>query len=318
MALLLTEKDVAELLTMDIAIETIEEGFRQQAAGQASNSPRLRLPLGKGAFNFMAAAAPGLGVMGMKTYGVFGAGGAKFYVQLYSTENGELMAVIEANTMGQIRTGAASGLATRLMAREDSSDVGIIGSGFQARTQLEAVCRVRDVKTVRVFSRRLERREEFARWAFEALDVSITAVDSAEDCITGSDIAIAITSAASPVIKGAWLKDGAHVNAAGSNHWMRREVDSDTVMRSRVIVTDDVEQAKIECGDLILPVDKGGLRWRQVHELSELVSGAVQGRHDDNDITLFESQGVALEDIAIGIRIVQMAREKGIGREVSL
>jgi ornithine cyclodeaminase/alanine dehydrogenase-like protein (mu-crystallin family) len=313
----LTENDVAELLTMDIALEAVEEGFRQQAAAQASNSPRLRLPLSKGAFNFMAAAAPGLGVMGMKTYGVFGPGEAKFYVQIYSTDTGELIAVVEANTMGQIRTGAASGLATRLMAREDASDVGIIGSGFQARTQLEAVCRVRDVKNVRVHSRTPERRNGFARWANEALGVSVVAVESGEECITGSDVAIAITSAASPVIKGAWLKDGAHVNAAGSNHWMRREVDSEVVMRSRVIVTDDVEQAKVECGDLILPIDKGGLRWRQVHELSELVSGAVKGRHGDDDITLFESQGVALEDIATGIRIVNIARERGVGQEVS-
>jgi len=318
LALLLTENDVAGLLTMDIALEAVEEGFRQQAAAQASNSPRLRLPLAKGAFNFMAAAAPGLGVMGMKTYGVFGAGGARFYVQLYSTENGELLAVIEANTMGQIRTGAASGLATRLMARDDASDVGIIGSGFQARTQLEAVCRVRDVSTVRVYSRTSERREEFARWASKTLDVSVTAVDSAEECIRGSDIAIAITSAASPVIKGAWLKDGAHINAAGSNHFMRREIDSEAVLRSRVIVTDDVEQAKIECGDLILPVDKGGLRWRQVHELHEVVSGAAKGRHTDDDITLFESHGVALEDIATGMRVVRMARERGVGQEVSM
>lgn len=318
MALFLTENEIAGLLTMDIAIEAIEEGFRQQAAAQASNSPRLRLPLDKGAFNFMAAAAPGLGVMGMKTYGVFGAGGARFYVQLYSTVSGELLAVIEANIMGQIRTGAASGLATRLMARKDASDVGIIGSGFQARTQLEAICLVRAVNKVRVYSRSTEGRTEFAKWAKEALGISAVAVDSAEQCVRGADIVITITNAASPVINGTWLEDGVHINAAGSNHWMRREIDTEAVMRSRVIVTDDVEQAKIECGDLILPAEKGGLHWKHVHELSEVVSGAVEGRHMDDDITLFESQGVALEDVATGIHILRMARERGVGQEISL
>lgn len=315
MALYLTEQDVVGLLTMDIALEAVEDGFKHQAAGTASNNPRRRAGLAGGEFNTMSAAAPGLGVMGMKTYGSYGQGGARFYVQLYSTETGELMAVIEANAMGQIRTGAASGLATRLMAREDAASVAIIGSGFQARTQLEAVCLVRAIETARVFSRSPERRERFASRASAELGIDVVAADSAEECVRDADIAVTITSAAGPVLEGAWLAPGTHINAAGSNHWKRREIDGEAVERARVVVTDDVEQAKIECGDLIHPIDRGVLRWRQVHELSELVSRSVPGRIECDDITLFESQGVALEDMATGVRVYDMARAAGIGQE---
>ena len=316
MALYLTEDDVAGLLTMDVALEAVEEGFRRQADGTASNSPRSRLTTGNGDFNFMAAVAPGLGVMGMKTYGAYGPGGARFYVQLYSTESGELMAVIEANTMGQVRTGAASGLATSLMAREDATAVGMIGAGFQARTQLEAMCRVRPIRAARVYSRTPERRKRFVAWATAELGIEAVAVDGAEECVSGADIAITITNASSPVLKGEWLAPGAHVNAAGSNHWLRREIDREAVARARVVVTDDVEQAKFECGDLIHPIERGVLRWRQVHELSEIVSGVAPGRTGPDDITLFESQGVALEDIATGVRLCRMARERGVGQEM--
>lgn len=318
MAIFLTEADVDQLLTMDIALEAIEEGFRHQAAGAADNSPRSRLRIEGGFFNFMAASAPGMGVMGQKAYAAVRGGLSHFYVQLYSSDDGELLAVFEASDMGKVRTGAASGVATKYMASPDARTVGIIGSGYQARTQLEAVCRVRDITSARVFSRKPERRQKFADQMSAGLGIDVTAVENAEECVTDADIVVTITTSVAPVLEGGWLNPGTHVNAAGANHWMRREIDDETVRRAGTIVADDVEQAKIECGDLMQPIERGLLRWDDVHDLHEIVSGAAPGRTDAEEITMFASQGMALEDIAVGERLYKLAKEQGVGTELPL
>ena len=313
MALYLAEEDVAAVLTMDIALEEVEKGFVHLAEGKAFNFPRNRLPNGDGAFNFMAATAPELGAMGMKTYD-FGANSSRFYVQLYDTTTAELIALIEANGMGQVRTGAASGIATKHMARADASTVGMIGSGYQASTQLEAVCGVRDITSARIYSRNRENRERLASVMERRLGIEVRPVDSGRECVEGVDVVNVITTAPTPALLGGWLGAGTHVNAAGNNHWMRQEVDSEVVRRASVIVADDVDGAKIECGDLVEPIDRGVLAWDHVRNLSDVVTGQVAGRRSDDDITLFESQGVAIEDIAVGIRVYRMARELGLGR----
>ena len=315
MALYLTEDDVAGLLTMDEALEAVEECFVHLARGTAFNFPRNRLPNGRGAFNFMAATAPGLGVMGLKVYGV-GAGRPRFLVYLHDAGTGELVALMEANRMGQVRTGAASGVATKHMARQDASVVGMIGSGYQAATQLEAVCRVRKVTSARVYSRTPENRERLASEMESRLGIEVRPVESGRECVEGADIVNVITNAPKPVLLGEWLSPGAHVNAAGNNHWMKQEIDYDVVRRAAVIATDDVEGAKIECGDLVYPIDRGITSWDRIRHLADVVTGAVQGRSGDEEITLFESQGVAIEDIAVGIRVYQMAQEQGIGQEL--
>ena len=237
-------------------------------------------------------------------------------VTLYDYESGQMLACMEAGRLGQIRTGAASGLATRYMAREDAGTVAVIGSGFQARTQLEAVCAVRDIKQARVFSRRQERREDFAQRSSERLGVDVQAVDSAQECVEGADIVIAITSAREPVVLGEWLAEGAHVNAAGGNHWQRREIDEAAVLRSELIVVDDLEQARIECGDLMWLEARGSFRWGMAHELRDVVAGRVPGRLSPEGVTLFESMGVALEDIAAAELVYRKAREQGVGVEL--
>ncbi len=303
---------------MDVALSAVEEGFKHQAAGTATNSPRSRIRIEGGFFNFMSAAAPGLGVMGGKSYGAIGAKLLHFYIQIFSSEDGELLAVFEASRLGQMRTGAASGVATRYMAREDARSVGIIGAGYQARTQLEAVCRVRDIESAQVYSRTPERREKFANEMGDRLGIDLRAVDSAEECARGSDIVVTMTSSSRPVLNGEWLSPGTHVNAAGANHWMRREIDDDAVTRADIVVADDVEQARVECGDLLQPIERGLLQWREVLDLHQVVSGEAQGRAGDDQITLFASQGMALEDIAVGARLYQMAVEQGVGAELSL
>jgi len=315
MALFLNEREVAQLLPMKECVDVLEEAFAHAGAGQVENKPRSRIRMPGGFFHFMAAADAGHGVFGYKAYPSF-AGGAKMLVMLYDFESGELLACLEAGRLGQIRTGAASGLATRHMARANASSVGIIGSGFQARSQLEAICAVRDIKEARVYSRRPERREDFARRMGEALSLVITPVASAQDCVAGMDVVVTITSARDPVLEGEWLKPGAHVNAAGGNHWMRREVDEATVTRADLIVVDDLEQAKVECGDLLYPQGRGTFRWEMVHELREVIAGRVPGRPSDQSVTLFESLGVALEDIAAAQLVYHKAREQGIGQEL--
>jgi len=316
LAIFLMENDVKEILTMDMALDTVEESFRLMAEGTASNSPRSRIRLPNGVLNFMAGAAPGIGVMGFKSYGVTRGNPVKFYVQLSSTETGELLAVIEASDLGQIRTGAASGVATKYMAKEDASSVGVIGSGYQARTQLEAVCKIRPITSARVYSRKPENREKFAADMSASLGIEVTASESGEACVKDVDVVITMTSTSRPVLEGDWLSPGTHINAAGANHWMRRELDGKAVGRADVVVTDDIEQAKLECGDLIYPNEFGTIRWEQVISLSDVVAGVAKGRNLAEDITLFESQGLALQDLTTGMRIYNIAKERGLGQQL--
>lgn len=301
---------------MQLALESVEEGFKVLAEGNAANSARTRLPLPTGVFNFMSAVAPGMGVFGIKAYGIARGNPVKFWVQISSTETGELLAIVDAGDMGQIRTGAASGVATKYMAKESASSVGVIGSGYQARTQLEAVCAVRDIKSAKVFSRTEERRDRFASRMSEKLGIDVTASDSAEACVDGTDVVITMTSTSQPVLRGEWLQPGMHINAAGANHWMRRELDGVAVSKADIIVTDDINQAKAECGDILFPVETGHVRWDQVRSMADVIGGRTPGRNSDDDITLFESQGIALEDIAAGIKIYHIAKERGIGTEL--
>ena len=317
MSIYLTESEVESLLTMEMALEAVECVFLERGEGRATNRPRYRLPFGGGSLQVMSAAAPGLGVAGLKVYSAM-RGGSTFHVHLYDRDrwppgydrHGE---AIEANQLGRVRTGAASGIATKYMARRDASTVGVIGCGYQASTQLQAVCAVREIAAVKAFSPTPERRESFASEMTAALDVPVVPVASAEEAAVEADVVVTITSASRPVLEGKWLRPGTHINAAGGNHWMRRELDEVAVRRADVLVVDDLEQAKIECGDIISPVERGVIRWEQVAELSDVVTGKVPGRQSDEQITLFESDGVALEDIATGLRLYELARQKGVG-----
>ena len=317
MSLFLNEEEVAQLLPMNDCIQALDRAFVHAAQGSTEVKSRSRMVMPNGMFHFMAAADSGAGVFGYKAYPSFAAsGGAKMVVMLFDYQTGQLLSCMEGGRLGQIRTGAASGLATKYMAREDAAQVAVIGSGFQARTQLEAVCAVRQVGQAKVYSRRQERREEFARRMTESLNVEVIPVDSGQECVADADIVLVITSSREPVLLGEWLKPGVHVNAAGGNHWMRREIDQEAVERADVIVVDNLEQAKIECGDLIWPQARGVFRWDMVHQLQDVVAGTVSGRPGPQAITLFESMGIGLEDIAAAQVVYQKASEQGMGREL--
>ncbi|HZS34474.1 MAG TPA: ornithine cyclodeaminase family protein [Methylomirabilota bacterium] len=317
MALLLTESDVTTLLPMSLALEAVEQVFRWQGEGRLTNRPRVRLPVPGGLLHVMPAALPEARVMGLKAYATV-RGGAKFVVLLFAAESGALLAVIEADRLGQMRTGAASGVATRYLAREDADRVGCYGTGWQARSQLEAVCAVRGVREVRVYGRDPARRARFAEEMSGALGLRVVAVDEPEAAARDAGILVTITNSRTPVLEGRWIAPGAHVNAAGSNALQRAELDVEAVRRAAVVVTDSLEQARVECGDLVAPIAQGVLRWEDVHELGEVVVGKHPGRTRADAITLFESQGVAMEDVAVAVRLVERARERRVGTEIPI
>jgi alanine dehydrogenase len=315
--LLINEEEVRQLLPMNECVEVIDKLFRDAAEGTVSNMPRYRIPLPHGALQVMAGMSESLGVTGLKTYATGSKGGGQMVVLLISLEDGQPFAFLTANALGQIRTGAASGVATRYMARGDATSVGMIGSGFQARSQLAAVCAVRPVNKVKVYSRTPENRERFAHEMSEKLGITATAVETA-DHAADADIVCVITNSREPVLKGDALRPGTHVNAAGSNGWIRHEVDEETVRRSALVVSDDIADAKIESGDLIWAAERRKFRWETAVELKDVVSGRVSGRPSADAITLFESQGLAIEDVAAGMHIYRKAIEQGLGRQVEI
>lgn len=297
---------------MPMAIAALEEAFAARAAGQAFNLPRRRLPAGDGTYQIMSATWHAKGVAGHKSY-VTGKGGVAFHVALYGTRGEGLLALIESNRLGQVRTGAASGVATKFMARADASVAAVIGSGYQAETQLEAIATVRALRSARVYSRSAEKRGAFAVKMSKRLGIPVSATGSAAECVRGADIVATITNASEPVLTGEMVAPGTHINAAGGNSWLRRELDTAAVVKCGRVAVDDVEQAKVECGELMRAAELGQFSWDRAIQLDRIVAGDVLGRRGGDEITLFESQGIALEDIAVAERIVRLAKERGVG-----
>jgi alanine dehydrogenase len=317
MPLLLREKDVTELLDMEMALAAVEDVLRDQATGEATNRPRNRVAAPTSQMHFMAAGDKRLGVYGFKTYTV-SRKGARFLVMLYESQTGDLLAMMEADRLGQMRTGAASGVATKYMARADADTVGIYGTGWQAESQLMAVCAVRNIKLIKAYSRSQERREAFAQKMTVQLGVEVQAVATPEEAARNQAILITITSGRDPVLRGEWIENGAHINAAGSNFLSKAEIDVEAVRRSSIIAVDSIEQAKIEAGDLLPAIERGIIGWENVLELGQVVAGHSKGRTSDDEITLFKSSGIALEDISTALRVYNLAKERGIGENIEL
>jgi alanine dehydrogenase len=312
----LTEADVGRLVTVKDAIATLEELFATWGQPSTVNLPRQRARLQGGAFNLMGAAYGAKAVHGLKAYA--GVKGAQFHTLLYSSLDGRLKAMIEADLFGQMRTGAASGLATKLMANPDAQTLGVIGTGRQSRTQVIAVCAVRPIKRVNVFARTPTNREDYARALENELGIEARPAPSAEACVGDAQVVVTITKSTEPVCRAAWLAPGAHVNAAGANSGDRREIDSETVLRAAVKVTDHVEQAKVEAGEFRDLVAAGKLAWSDIRELGELVTGKAKGRTSPSDLTLFKSLGIALEDVAFAELVYQRALAAGVGRPMPI
>jgi alanine dehydrogenase len=307
--LYLSEADVDSLLDSADAVPVIEDCFERLASGAVLNEPRKRLPVPGGHFAIMAAADTELGYAGLKSYTVL-EGRLAFVVCLFSLRDGRLEAVIEADRLGQLRTGAASGVAAKYLAREGAASVGLIGCGWQAQSQLAAIrAAVPSLELARVWCRSPERRAEFCqRTGSDPAD----GPQEAGAC----DIVVTATTARDPVLRGDWLVEGALVCAIGANDPSARELDNVVVERAAFVCCDSIEQARRESGDLIEPVATGVLDWLEVHELHEVVSGEVRGRQTPRDIALFKSNGIAAWDVAIAAAAVARARERAIGLEV--
>ncbi len=309
--LYLTEDDVQRLVGVKDAIAALEMLFNTWPDPTTVNLPRQRARIGKGSFNLMGAAWGAADIFGLKAY--YGAGGGRFHVLIYSSRDGSLKGMIEADHLGRMRTGAASGVATKLLANPQARTLGVIGAGRQALTQVAAVCAVRKIETVRVFARTTEHRETFASAIERTLQVAAKPVTSAEAAIGDADVVVTITKSAEPVLRANWLKSGVHVNAAGANAAERREVDAETVLRATVRATDHLAQARLEAGEYHDLVAAGRLKWQDIAELGDVLTGKAPGRRGPADITLFKSLGIALEDIAFADLIVRRAHEHGAG-----
>ncbi len=304
----LSETDVEQLLNMGDAIAAEERAFRLLAEGRAQNPPRHRLHNGDLIMRVMSASVDGIG-MGFKAYTGIGRG-SRFVTLLWESNSGALQAIIESKRLTQIRTGAATGVATKHMANPDASTVGMLGSGWQARTQLEAICQVRPITQARVYSQTTAHREAFAEEMADHLGIEVQAVNNPRGAIGEADVVVAITTASRPLFAADWIRAGTHFNAAGRHV---QELDLKMVRRAEVVAVDDRVQAQAEAGDLIASVEQGYLTWESVVDLSQLVSGELPGRTAPSDLTLFVSLGIAIEDLAVAHSVYEAALDAGAG-----
>ena len=315
MALLLREDEVGQVIEMDAVIASVEAAMRELGQGVAQNEPRRRAFAPGGLLNVMFASFPGGGCTGLKAYTVAG-GKVRFLVILFGLD-GAPMALIEADLMGAYRTGAASGVAARALGPHGPCKVAVIGSGWQARTQALALSRALNVSEIRVFSRNPDKRAAFASSLAEDLGVAARAVESAESAVRGADVVVTITTSGEPVFDADWVKPGALVIGAGSNFPNRSEIPGSLVARAQTVVVDQLAAARLESGDLLQAEAGGQFSWERAVELGAVLAGQWTPPAEPG-ITLFESHGLALWDLAAGVVVLAAARERGLGTEIPL
>ena len=315
MALFLKDEDVAQCVTMAAMLEAIESMQRQYGDGQAHNMTRRKIIADSGMLSVMGGGLFHQGLLGVKTYTVV-KGAYSFQVSLYDANTGELLLYTQANRLGQLRTGATTGVAVKHLANPGDATVGIIGTGGQAPTQLEALSKVRGIKKIKAYSRTQERREEFACRMTDTMGVEVSAVASNEDAVRDCDIVLCIAATMDPVVEGAWLKDGSTVIGAGPTTWRAREVDEAVITRAGKLIVDSTEQAAIEAGDLCSAVDKGIIQWSKVHELRHIVSGAVTGRDSKDQVVYAKIMGTGVADVAAAKLAYDSAKAAGLGTEI--
>ena len=310
-----TESEVRAMLPMNEAVRLMQEAFERLASGKAINQPRRRLILPTGSVLHYMAASDGR-YFGAKIYSAHARHGAHFLFLLYRVEDAQPLALMEANHLGQIRTGAVSGLATRYMARADADTLGIIGSGFQARSQLAAMLAVRDLRQVKVLRRDASRRNAFAAECSAALSTNVTAMNTAEEAVRGSAIVVTATNAKDPVLSSDWVEAGTHINAMGSNQAKRRELPAELIRQSAWIAVDSIEQARMESGDLLLALDDNGWSDPKLVELKDVVVSNGGRRRQSADITIFKSNGLAVEDVICAGYVYEKGIQEGRGAEM--
>ena len=317
MALFLSEDDVKQVLTATMALEAVESAHRDLSLGQAQDTPRARTRLPQTVLHILQGALPAQGVLGYKAY-TTNRSGNRFLVYMFDAASGRLLALIEADYMGMIRTGAASGVAAQWLARPDTSVAGVFGAGWQAEGHVRGICAAMPLELVKVFSRDAVKLRAFCERLSGMTGVAVVPAASAEDTVRGSSLIGTVTTAAQPLFDVDWLEPGTHINAAGSNALIRQELPEAALRRCAVVAVDAVPTALAEAGDLLPYLEKGRLHARQLVELGDIIVGRHAGRTASEQITLFESQGMAIQDLAVAIRVVAAARERGLGVELPL
>jgi ornithine cyclodeaminase/alanine dehydrogenase-like protein (mu-crystallin family) len=315
MALFLRDEDINLTINMDEMLAAIELMQRHFGHGEAYNLARHKIVAGGGSLSVMGGGLFYDGVMGVKTYTVV-KGQYSFQVSLYDADTGELLCYTQANRLGQLRTGATTGVAVKYLSRADAATVGIIGTGYQAPTQLEAVGKVRNVKRIKAHSSTPEHREAFARRMTDSLGIKVTPVSNHREAVNGSDIVVCIAATMEPVLEGGWLASGATIIGAGPTTWRAREVDDAALTRADKIFVDSLEQAAYEAGDMAGLVDRGLLQWPQVMELRHVVAGVVPGRENPDEIIYAKLMGTGVADVAAAKLAYDQARAKGVGLEM--
>jgi len=318
MVLFLNEDNVKELITMPLALEQVERALKDRALGKATDLPRARVQTTAGIQHVLQACAPELGYIGFKYY--FSPPGKRgaTYVHLINMQTGKLEAIVEGVLLGMTRTGAASGVASKYLANPGASVVAQLGAGYQGMGQLEAVVTALNIREARIYARTRDKLEVWCKKMGDKLGIPVIAAASAAEAIKGAHVVNIMTKSTTPVIDGDWLQPGQHVNAAGSNALSRAEIDAKTVARCKLITVDARGTARNECGDLIAAVETGKLSWDTLPEIGEVIAGRVPGRANKDDITLYESHGMGIQDIYTAAKLVELARARKVGTELPL
>lgn len=317
MAVFLTEADVKQVLTPGMALAGVESAHRDLAQGQALDTPRQRSRLPQTVLHILQGALPAQGVLGYKAY-TSNRSGNRFLVHLFDAASGRLKAVIESDYLGMMRTGAASGVAARWLARPDATVAGVFGSGWQAEGHVRAICAALPLELVKIWGRDAGKLRDFCARLSEQTGRRVVPAADAEDAVREADLLGTVTTTAKPLFDANWLKPGAHINAAGSNALIRQELSEQAVRRCDLISVDSVATALAEAGDLLPMLEKGRLHSRQLIELGDIIVGRHSGRSGAEQITLFESQGMAIQDLAVAARVLESALAQGLGRDIPM
>ena len=313
MVLFLNEENVQQLLTMDIALEQVERALKDRALGRAVDVPRARIQTPAGIQHVLQACAPELGYIGFKYYYTVPGQRSATYVHLINMKTGKLEAIVEAVWLGMIRTGAASGVAAKHLANPGATVLAQLGAGHQGMGQLEAVVRALNIREARVYARTRDKLEAWCKKMALKLGIPVIPAASGAEAISGAQVVNVITKSTTPVLDGDWLQPGQHVNAAGSNALSRREIDAKTVQRAALITVDARGTARNECGDLIAAVETGRLNWDTLTEIGEVIAKRAPGRAHKDDITLYESHGMGIQDVYTAAKLVELARSGTVG-----
>jgi len=321
--LMISRKEVEEILLMKEVMEAVETAFKYKALGKVQMPPKTYVMFPKGDFRTMPCYVPDFGFGGVKIVNVHPENPEKYklptimaLIILIEPETGKPLAIMDGTWITNMRTGAAGGVAAKYLARRDSKIIGMVGAGTQARSQLLALNLVFKIEEVKIYSKRFESCERFKK-EMGSLGLNISIKEKVEDAVRGCDILVTTTPVTQPIVENEWIEEGMHINAIGADAPLKEELDPRILKRAKIVV-DDIEQA-CHSGEINVPISKGIISRAEIYaELGEIIAGKKVGRVTDSEITIFDSTGLAIQDIATALIVYKKAKEQGLGSEVEL